>query len=197
MLTPWANTSGNRLNDSLQAAAIICKHCGQHLFSPDTGFLFLFDKKMKKKILIAGIGNLLLGDEGIGVHVIRELSRKALPEEVELAEIGTATFELARFMQGKQKVIIVDAVLTQEPPGTISKLTQDDLEGGERKPLTHLHQYGIIEALESAALMGTRPGVVIFGITPKDYQTPSLKLTPELKKSLPRIVEAILNEIAY
>jgi len=151
---------------------------------------------MQKKILIAGIGNLLLGDEGIGVHVIRELSKKALPEEVELAEIGTATFELARVMQGKDKVIIVDAVLTEEPPGTIFKLTPNDFKGGERKLLTHLHQYGIIEALESAALMGTTPDVVIFGITPKDYQTPSLELTPELKRFLPGIVEAILTEIA-
>ncbi|MDP3024235.1 MAG: HyaD/HybD family hydrogenase maturation endopeptidase [candidate division Zixibacteria bacterium] len=151
---------------------------------------------MKKKILIAGIGNLLFTDEGIGVHIIRELSKNKLPEYVELAEIGTATFELERFIEGKDKVIIVDAIASDEPPGTIYKLTPDDLKSEKRKLLTSLHQYGVVEALESASLMGIKPEMIIFGITPKDYHTPSIELTPELKRSLPEIVEAILNEIA-
>jgi hydrogenase maturation protease len=138
---------------------------------------------MKKKILIVGIGNLLLTDEGVGVHVIRELSKKDLPEGVELADLGTATFELVRWTDGKDKVIIVD------------KLTPDDLKSGKRKLLTSLHQFGVVEALDSAAQTGNKPEVVIFGITPKDYQSPGTELTPELKGSIQKIVEAILQEI--
>ena len=78
---------------------------------------------MKKRILIAGIGNLLFSDEGIGAHVIKELSKTELPEQVELVEIGTATFELSRFMEDKDKVIIVDAVISDEAPGTIYKFS--------------------------------------------------------------------------
>jgi hydrogenase maturation protease len=150
---------------------------------------------MKKKILIAGIGNLLLSDEGVGVHVIRELFKKDLPEGVELADIGTASFELVRWMDGKDKVVIVDAIISDEPPGTIYKLTPDDLKSGKRKLLTSLHQFGVVEALESAAQMGNKPEVVIFGITPKDYHTPQTELTPELKGSIQKIVETILKEI--
>jgi hydrogenase maturation protease len=150
---------------------------------------------MKKKILIVGIGNLLLTDEGVGVHVIRELSKKDLPEGVELADLGTATFELVRWTDGKDKVIIVDAIVSDELPGTIYKLTPDDLKSGKRKLLTSLHQFGVVEALDSAAQTGNKPEVVIFGITPKDYQSPGTELTPELKGSIQKIVEAILQEI--
>lgn len=150
---------------------------------------------MKKKILIAGIGNLLFTDEGIGVHVIRELSKKDLPEEVELADIGTATFELTRFMEGKDKVVIVDAILSNQAPGTIFKLTPDDLKSTQDKFSASLHQFGIVENLASAEQMGIKPEVVIFGITPKDYQSPGTELTPELTESIQKIVQTILREI--
>jgi len=150
---------------------------------------------MKRKILIAGIGNLLFTDEGIGVHIIRELSKRDLPEEIELAEIGTATFELVRFMEGKDKIVIVDAIISDQSPGTIYKLTPDDLQSGKGKLLTSLHQFGVVEALESGAQMGNKPEVIIFGIVPKDYQSPNTELSPELRGSIQKIVEAILKEI--
>jgi len=151
--------------------------------------------KVKKKILIAGVGNLLFTDEGIGVHIIKELSRKDLPEYVELAEIGTATFELSRFMEGKDKVIIIDAIISNELPGTIYKLTPDELKKEKTKFLTSLHQYGILDALESSAQMGNKPETIILGITPKDYKTLSIELTPELKSSIQKIIKIILKEI--
>ncbi|MCJ7508370.1 MAG: hydrogenase maturation protease [candidate division Zixibacteria bacterium] len=150
---------------------------------------------MKKKILIAGVGNLLFTDEGVGVHIIRELSKKELPEEVELAEIGTATFELIRLVDGKGKVIIIDAIISDETPGAIYRLTPEELKSDKKKLITSLHQFGVLEALESAFQLGDKPEVIIFGITPKDYQTLGMELTPELKKSMDRIVEAILKEI--
>jgi hydrogenase maturation protease len=151
---------------------------------------------MKKKILIAGIGNLLFTDEGVGVHIIRQLSKKNLPEGVELADLGTATFDLTRLMDGKDKVIIIDAVISDDPPGTVYRFTADDLKASKRRLSTSLHQFGLLEALESAAQTGIRPEVVIFGITAKDYQTPSTELSAELKESVPRIVETILKEIS-
>lgn len=151
--------------------------------------------KVKKKILIAGVGNLLFTDEGIGVHIIKELSKIDLPEYVELAEIGTATFELLRFMEGKDKVIIIDAIISNELPGTIYKLTPDVLKKEKTKFLTSLHQYGILDALKSSAQMGNKPETIIFGITPKDYKTLSTELTPELNSSIKKIIKIILKEI--
>ncbi len=148
-----------------------------------------------KKILIAGIGNLLFSDEGIGVHVIKELEKQNLPEGVELADIGTATFELVRWMEGKDKVIIVDAVLSDQPAGTIFKLSPQNLRAAEGKFSASLHQFGVVEALESSALLGHRPEVVILGIVPKDYQSLGTELSDELKQSMQKIVQAILQEI--
>ncbi|MGB8657568.1 MAG: HyaD/HybD family hydrogenase maturation endopeptidase [Candidatus Zixiibacteriota bacterium] len=150
---------------------------------------------MKKRILIAGIGNLLLTDEGVGVHVIRELSKKRLPDGVHLADIGTATFELVRLMEEKDKVVIVDAVASDDPPGTVYKFAPHDLKTGKRRLLTSLHQLGVMEALESASLLGAVPEVVIFGIAPKDYQTFSTQLTSELQACIPRLVRLILKEL--
>jgi hydrogenase maturation protease len=150
---------------------------------------------MAKKILIAGIGNLLFTDEGIGVHVIREMSKLQLPEEVELVEIGTATFELTGWMEGKDKVIIVDALLGDDPPGTVFRLSPADLSAEDGKFSTSLHQYGVVEALKSAAMTGNKPEVVIMGIVPKDYRSLGTELSVELKKSLPKITQAILKEM--
>lgn len=104
---------------------------------------------MNKKILIAGIGNLLLTDEGAGVHIIRELSKRKLPDNVELVDIGTASFDLLTFMEGKDKVIIIDAIAVDDEPGTLYKLSPDDIISGKQKLLTSLHQFGIPEVLNS------------------------------------------------
>lgn len=150
---------------------------------------------MKKKILVAGVGNLLFTDEGIGVHIIKELCKRDLPQEVELAEIGTATFELVRFMEGKDKVMIIDAIVSKDLPGTIYRLTPNDLKSSQKKLLTSLHQFGIMEAIETASKLGNKPEIIIFGITPKDYQTLGIELSSELKGSMEKIVGVILKEI--
>jgi hydrogenase maturation protease len=150
---------------------------------------------MKKRILIAGIGNLLFTDEGIGVHIIRELSKIKLPEGVELADIGTATFELTRFMEGKDKVVIVDAMISDQSPGTMYKLTLDMVKSTQDKFSASLHQFGIVEAISSAKHLGFNPEVVILGIVPKDYQSLGTEPTDELKLSIPRIIRMILKEM--
>lgn len=150
---------------------------------------------MTRKTLIAGIGNLLLTDEGIGVHVVRELLTKELGDDVEVTEIGTATFDLQKLMENKDKVIIVDGVLTDEPPGSILRLAPDDLESGSVKTLASTHQLGVTEALATARHMGFEGEVVIIGAVPKDYRTPSTQLTPELAQALPGLVKAVLQEL--
>lgn len=145
--------------------------------------------------LIAGMGNLLLTDEGIGVHVARELMKMDLAEGVEVVDVGTAIFDLAALIEGKDKVIVVDACLSGAPAGTIHRLTLDELKSRKTKLLTSLHQYGLAEALESTALMTDKPEVIIFGVVPKDYRTPSTNLTDELSGSIETVVKAILDEV--
>jgi len=150
---------------------------------------------MKKKILIAGIGNLLLTDEGVGVHIIQELSRMKLPENVELADIGTASFDLLTFMEGKDKAILIDALASDDKPGTLYRLSPDDLISGKRKLLTSLHQFDVPQVLNLIKQKNQKTEIVIFGIVPKDYQSYSTDLTPELEKALPKIIQKILESL--
>jgi hydrogenase maturation protease len=150
---------------------------------------------MKKKILVAGVGNLLFSDEGLGVHVIRELSKRSLPEQVELADVGTATFELTGLMDGKDKVVIVDAILSDDAPGTIYRLTPHDLKSRKKRMAASLHQFGVLEALQCHAATSDSPEVVILAVVPKDYRTLSTDLTPELAERIHDVVEAVLKEI--
>jgi len=151
---------------------------------------------MNKKILIAGIGNLLLTDEGIGVHVVQELSKMKLPENVELVDIGTASFDLLTFMEEKDKLIIIDAIAIDDVPGTLYKLSPDDLLSGKFQLLTSLHQFAVPEVLSSIKEKGQKIEVIILGIVPKDYQTYGTMLTPELKNTIPEVIKEILKELS-
>lgn len=150
---------------------------------------------MAKQILIAGIGNLLFSDEGIGVHAIRELLTRELGDNVLVLEVGPATFDLPRLMEEKDKVVIVDAILSRDPPGSVLRLTADDLKSGAARALTSMHQFGVKEALAMATQMGFAGEIVVVGVVPKDFKTPSTQLTPELEKALPSLLAAVLAEI--
>jgi hydrogenase maturation protease len=150
---------------------------------------------MQNRILVAGVGNLLFSDEGIGVHIIKELSQRNLPEGVELADIGTATFELNRFMDGKRKVIIVDAILAEGTPGTVYRLSPDDFKSGRNKFTSSLHQFGVLDALKTPPGKQSQTEVIILGVVPKDFHTLSMDLTPELKERIPNIIEEVLKEL--
>ena len=75
---------------------------------------------MDKKILILGIGNVLLGDEGIGVHTVRALVNAVLPENVTILDGGTGGFHLMSYIQEYPKIIMIDATIDGKPPGTIT-----------------------------------------------------------------------------
>ena len=77
---------------------------------------------MRSSTLILGIGNILMGDEGVGVEVVRRLEAQPLPEGVECLDGGTGSFVLLGPMQSAARVILVDATADGAPPGTITRL---------------------------------------------------------------------------
>jgi hydrogenase maturation protease len=74
-------------------------------------------------VLVLGIGNVLMGDEGVGVEVVRQVSRMPLPENVECLDGGTGSFLLLEPMQRANRVILIDATIDGNPPGTVTRLT--------------------------------------------------------------------------
>ena len=147
-----------------------------------------------KNILILGLGNILLGDEGVGVRVVEQLLSRPLPDKIEVIDGGTAGYELINFFEGKEKVIIVDAVKTDDTPGSVYKMNLSVVQEDETVQLS-LHQIGLKNVFKMASMMELNPEVTLVGIVPKDYQDYNIGLSDEVEKAIPLAIETVLKEI--
>jgi hydrogenase maturation protease len=144
--------------------------------------------------LILGIGNILLGDEGIGVRVVEALRQVALPDDVELIDGGTSGADLVNLVADRRKVIVIDAVDSGLPPGAVTRVTLDEIMPSQDANVS-LHQVGLMESLWMARQTGCEPGeVVIVAVQPASI-TPSLELTPAVATAMPEAVELVLAEL--
>ncbi|MFQ6001753.1 MAG: HyaD/HybD family hydrogenase maturation endopeptidase [Anaerolineae bacterium] len=145
--------------------------------------------------LILGVGNILLRDEGVGVHVISTLRDRELPDDVELWDGGTASFDLLDTLAGRRQVIIIDAVHTGSEPGTIFRFTPEDISASGEQ-VTSLHQVGLLETLNVAEhLLDAAPEeVIILGIEPKEIEW-GLELSAEVEAAVPKVIELVMSEL--
>lgn len=144
--------------------------------------------------LILGIGNILLKDEGIGVRVVEAMQDFALPEGVELVDGGTSGADLVELLADRRKVIVIDAIDAQHPPGTILRMTLEDILPAAGDSIS-LHQFGLADSLVMGRQMGVLADeVVIIGVQPNEI-SPGLELTPELAAMIPRVIEIVLGEL--
>jgi hydrogenase maturation protease len=146
------------------------------------------------KIMVMGVGNILLSDEGLGVRFLDELKKKDLPENVELLEGGTAGLELVHLIQEVDFLIIVDAMNAQAEPGALFRFHPGDIKVFPEQYEVSFHQIGIIEVLAMANVLGQAPKTLIFGIQPKSLEW-GMDISPEIQALLPRLTEFVLNEI--
>lgn len=145
--------------------------------------------------LILGVGNLLLRDEGVGVHVISALRDQELPDDVELCDGGTASFDLLDTLVGRRQVIIIDAVRTGSEPGTIFRFTPEDISAS-REQITSLHQVGLLEILNVVEhLLDSAPEeVIVLGIEAKEIDW-GLELSAEVEAAVPKVIELVRSEL--
>lgn len=146
------------------------------------------------KTMVLGIGNEILTDEGIGIHLIRHLQQVELPENVELLEGGTAGMELLPLFEEVDHLIVVDAINAGDEPGAIFRFVPDDVHIMPPEYCLSAHQIGLMEVLHVAGEMDKLPDTVIFGIQPKDIDW-GLELTPEVAAKIPRLIEMVRAEI--
>lgn len=146
----------------------------------------------RPKTLILGVGNILLSDEGIGVRVIEYLQTQPLPGDVELIDGGTAGADLIDALSDRETVIIIDAIQSNHPAGTILRLIPDDLKLHEYTPLS-LHDLDIPQTLAMTHLSNCAPKAVIcFGIVPASIE-PGMELSPTLLPLVPKIADIVLK----
>jgi hydrogenase maturation protease len=146
-------------------------------------------------VLVVGIGNILLADEGVGPHVIRALENVDLPPSVELLDGGTAGADLIDQICDRQKVIFIDAVEADAEPGSILRMTAGQLTANLCRSVS-LHEFGLVETVIMAEQLGCAPKeVVILGVKPKDVSC-GLELSQEVAAAVPKVVELILAELS-
>jgi hydrogenase maturation protease len=147
-----------------------------------------------KQTLILGIGNVLMKDDGIGVHVVRRIKDTDLPPDVEVMDGGVLGLNLMYYIEGRKKVIVIDAVSVGNPPGTIYRFTEKALL--EKKELLRsAHGVDFYDVIKTAEFLGTKPEEVVFlGIEPEVVDE-GMELSPSVAKRIPRVIELIFMEI--
>ncbi len=146
-----------------------------------------------KKLLVLGVGNILLMDEGVGVYAVQELGKEDWPEHVDFVDGGTFTQDIFYLFEKYDHVLVLDAVRGGQEPGTIYRLKENDLIENKDQSLS-LHDIDLLDSLNMAELLGKRPTLTVIGIEPEKFDW-EMKLTPTLKKAFPEFLEVIRQEI--
>ncbi len=148
------------------------------------------------RILVIGMGNVLMQDEGIGVRAVEELEQRYhIPDGVEVIDGGTTGMELFEPMRGAKSLIIADAVNTAAPHGTLVRIANEQIPAFFQTKLSN-HQLGVSDLLALLALKGETPQqVTIVGMVPHSLEN-RLGLTPEAEAGLEGMVRMLVEELA-
>lgn len=148
-----------------------------------------------KKIVVLGVGNELLCDEGIGIHVAKELQKEnILPPEVEVIEGGTNGFGLINIITDTDRLIVIDSIKGGSEPGTLYKFDIEDAPGTPDLFKTSVHQIGILEVINLSSLIGKTPKTTVIGVEPKSIST-GMELSKEVRAKIPKVIELVTEEV--
>jgi len=146
----------------------------------------------KPRVLILGIGNILMGDEGVGVHVVNSLEKAALPADVDVLDGGVGSFLLLEPMQSAERVILVDATIDGQKTGSVRRL-QPRFSTDYPTTLT-AHDIGLKDLLDAFYLMGKIPDVTLYAISIPPLQDMVMELSPELVPVVPVVARMVIEE---
>ncbi|MDR1200287.1 MAG: hydrogenase maturation protease [Tannerellaceae bacterium] len=145
--------------------------------------------------LIVGVGNLLLKDEGAGIHVVRILEEEELPSGVTLIDGGTGGLHLISWLTGYDRIIMVDATLDSHPPGTVRML--QPRFASDFPPLMSAHEIGLKDMIEVMALSGDLPPIYLVVISVENISEVGTTLTSSVEAAIPdaiKIIKEILQQ---
>ena len=142
-------------------------------------------------VLVMGIGNVLVGDEGIGIHAVKYLEQKGMPSNTELLDGGTGGFHLLSLLLDYPRMVLIDATLDGNPPGTIN-VVRPKFAGDFPRTLSS-HDIGLKDLVESAAVLGELPEIHLITVSISDGQPVQMELSEKLEKLLPDIYNKVLE----
>jgi hydrogenase maturation protease len=147
--------------------------------------------KGPQNTVIMGIGNLLMGDDGVGVHAARALMKSELPHWVTVLDVGMAFLDALSSIEKTERIIILDAMKASGEPGTVYRSMLHECCCPER--MDSLHNFDVFRLLTLA--QNERPNtVVVFGVEPDEIKW-SMDLSPRVSESVPILIEAVHKEI--
>jgi hydrogenase maturation protease len=148
--------------------------------------------------LILGLGNVLLGDEGVGVRVVaRLLEEYDFPEGVQVMDGGNQGLYLLPYVEDAARLVVVDAVQARETPGTLVRLTGEEIPIFLDVAKVSPHQEGLQDLLAVAALRGDLPGEVIFWGAQVGSLDVGLALSPAVAAQVEVLVDKVIEELAH
>lgn len=145
------------------------------------------------KVGILGIGNILLKDDGIGVHIINELLKENYPQNVDIVDGGTAILDLLDVFVKNNKIIVVDTLKGGHEPGTIYKVTPEEM-GSYIKSNSSLHDVQVLDILKNVNLLGYNPEVIIIGIEPSEIEY-NIGLSDILQNEFEKLLNVVRDEV--
>ncbi|MHA3771215.1 hydrogenase maturation protease [Verrucomicrobiota bacterium sgz303538] len=155
------------------------------------------------RILVAGIGNIFLGDDAFGSEVALRLSQRAWPESVHVVDFGIRSYDLAyAILDGYDVVVLVDATARGEPPGTVSLIEPDlsELDQPNDEPV-NAHSMNPVRVLNMVHSLGGQFGrLYLVGCEPAVLETEELGLSEEVEAAVPgaiRIIESLLDRLLH
>jgi hydrogenase maturation protease len=143
--------------------------------------------------LVLGLGNVLMGDEGVGVHVVRAVENHTLPANVECLDGGTGGFTLLEPLQEAGRVILIDAASDGNPIGTVTRTTPRFSR--DYPPTLTAHDIGVKDLLDVFYIQGGSPDVILYAITIDPQQPISMELSEVIAKAAEVAVAEILAEL--
>jgi hydrogenase maturation protease len=146
-----------------------------------------------KKTLVLGLGNVIMGDEGVGVHVVRALEKHALPPNVECLDGGTGGFILLEPLQNAGHIILIDATDDGNPPGTVTRTAPRFSR--DYPPTLTAHDIGVKDLLDAFYMQSGEREVVLYAITINPKQPIAMELSPALARAADEAIGRILEEL--
>jgi hydrogenase maturation protease len=149
---------------------------------------------MVPRILVMGVGNVLMGDEGVGVHAVRALEAGNWPPHVSFLDGGTGGFHLLSTFDQCDVLIMIDATLDDRTPGTVSVI--EPRYATDFPKALSAHDIGLKDLVESAAILGMMPRVILVTISVADLQPMQMTMSPAVDASVSRVVDVVTQQIA-
>jgi len=148
-------------------------------------------------LLVLGLGNVLCGDDGLGVAAVKEIHRRYnVPESAQVLDGGTLGLSLLAYFDGNQDVILVDAITTDQDAGTLVRLVGDDVAPAVRNSLS-VHQIGVADLIDALRLIDVYPrNLILLGLVPETLDL-WIEMSKPVEIMMPFLLDRIVEEARY